>query len=95
MPKVKVYNLNGEVVREEELAPQVFDIVIKPVVVQQVVEAQLANSRQVLAHTKGRGEVSGVTAAILLVPFLAYALRNIPLSAVPVGASAKLGKVMS
>ncbi|HBV02220.1 MAG TPA: 50S ribosomal protein L4, partial [Candidatus Komeilibacteria bacterium] len=55
MPKVKVYNLNGEVVREEELAPQVFDIVIKPVVVQQVVEAQLANSRQVLAHTKGRG----------------------------------------
>ncbi|HAH03961.1 MAG: 50S ribosomal protein L4 [Parcubacteria group bacterium GW2011_GWA2_43_17] len=59
MPKVKVYNLNGEVVREEELAPQVFDIVIKPVVVQQVVEAQLANSRQVLAHTKGRGEVRG------------------------------------
>jgi len=59
MPKVKVYNLNGEVVREEELSAEIFDIEIKPTVVQQVVEAQLANSRQVLAHTKGRGEVRG------------------------------------
>jgi len=59
MPKVKVYNLNGEVVREEDLASEIFEVEIKPVVVQQVVEAQMANSRQVLAHTKGRSEVRG------------------------------------
>ncbi|MBU1130803.1 50S ribosomal protein L4 [Patescibacteria group bacterium] len=59
MPKVKVYNLKGEEVKEEELDPKFFNIKIKPAVVQQVVEAQLANSRQVLAHTKGRSEVRG------------------------------------
>ena len=59
MPKVKVYNLSGEVVGEEELAPEVFEIEINPVVVQQVVEAQMANSRQVLSHTKGRSEIRG------------------------------------
>src|SRR3989339_146560 len=57
--KVKVYNLEGKEVREEELEQSFFDIVVKPEVVQQAVEAQLANSRQVLAHTKGRGEVRG------------------------------------
>lgn len=59
MIKVKVYNLTGEVLKEEELNPQVFGIAVKPELVQQVVEAQLANSRQVLAHTKGRSEVRG------------------------------------
>jgi len=59
MPKVKVYNLTGEVLKEEELNPQVFGIAVKPELVQQVIEAQLANRRQVLAHTKGRGEVRG------------------------------------
>lgn len=57
--KVKVYNLEGEEVREAELDPNFFDIIVKPEVVQQAVEAQLANSRQVLAHTKGRSEVRG------------------------------------
>ena len=59
MPKIKVYNLKGEVVREEQLDSKFFEVVVKPVVVQQVVEAQLANSRQILAHTKGRSEVRG------------------------------------
>jgi large subunit ribosomal protein L4 len=56
---VKVYNTNGEIVREEELDAKFFGLAIKPIVVQQAVEAQQANSRQVLAHTKGRSEVRG------------------------------------
>jgi large subunit ribosomal protein L4 len=59
MSKVKVYNLNGEVVSEHELNPEVFGVAVKPELVQMVVEAQMANSRQVLAHTKGRSEVRG------------------------------------
>lgn len=56
--KVKIYNLTGEVLREESL-PEFFDLKIKPTLVQQAVEIQLNNTRQVLAHTKGRGEVKG------------------------------------
>ncbi|MCX6785285.1 MAG: 50S ribosomal protein L4 [Candidatus Komeilibacteria bacterium] len=59
MAKAKVYNLQGEVIREEELDPKFFDIKVKPELVQLAVEAQLANARQVLAHTKGRSEVRG------------------------------------
>lgn len=59
MNKVNVYNLTGEVVKEIELDPVFFNVKINPVLVQQVVEAQAANSRQVLAHTKGRSEVRG------------------------------------
>lgn len=57
--KIKVYNIEGKEVGEEELDSKFFAIKIKPEVVQQVVEAQLANSRQVLAHTKGQSEVRG------------------------------------
>jgi len=59
MPKVKVYNLNGEVVQELELSEAVFGVKVKPAVVHQVVEAQDSNSRQVIAHAKGRSEVRG------------------------------------
>ncbi len=59
MPKAKVYNLKGEVVKEEELDSEIFGVKVKAEVVQQVVEAQMANSRQVLAHTKGRSEIRG------------------------------------
>ena len=59
MIKVKVYNSAGEALKEMELNPQVFGVAIKPTLVQQVVEAQLANGRQVLAHAKGRSEVRG------------------------------------
>lgn len=59
MPKVKVYNLNGEVVKEAELSAEVFGIKAKTGVIQQVVEAQTANSRSVIAHAKDRGEVRG------------------------------------
>ena len=57
--KAKVYNQTGEVVREEELNPKLFDIEINEGLVHQVAVAQMANQRQVLAHTKGRSEVRG------------------------------------
>jgi len=59
MTQLNVYNLQGEVVKTAELDADFFDIKVKPAVVQQAVEAQLAGSRQVLAHTKGRSEVRG------------------------------------
>jgi len=59
MPKVQVYNLNGEKIREVELSASIFNIEIKPEVVQLVVVAQMANSRESIAHAKGRAEVRG------------------------------------
>jgi large subunit ribosomal protein L4 len=57
--KISVYNQEGEEVGKQELNPAIFDIKIKPEVIHQVVVAQMANARQVLAHTKTRGEVRG------------------------------------
>ncbi len=57
--KVKLYNFNGEKIGEEKLNPDVFNVEIKPEIVQELVLAQQANSRQVLAHTKGRSEKRG------------------------------------
>lgn len=59
MEKIKVYNSKGEVIKEVEADAKFFTVQIKPVVVQQVVEAHLANRRSVLAHTKGRSEIRG------------------------------------
>ena len=57
--KAKVYNLEGKTVNEIDLNPSIFDVQISTDLVHQAVVAQLANSRQVLAHTKTRGEVRG------------------------------------
>jgi len=57
--KYPVYNNQGEQVKEIELSKRLFGKVIKPEVIHQVVVAQEANSRQVLAHTKTRAEVRG------------------------------------
>lgn len=57
--KVDLYNQNAEVVGETELPDKIFGLKMKPNLVHQVLTAQLANSRQILAHTKGRGEVRG------------------------------------
>ena len=57
--KYPVYNSNGEQIKEMELAKRLFGAIIKPEVIHQVVMAQEANSRQVLAHTKTRAEVRG------------------------------------
>ncbi|MFH1838274.1 MAG: 50S ribosomal protein L4 [Candidatus Kuenenbacteria bacterium] len=59
MSKITVYNQEGNEVGKQELNPAIFDIKIKPEVIHQVVVAQMANARQVLAHTKTRGEVRG------------------------------------
>jgi large subunit ribosomal protein L4 len=59
MLKAKVYNMNGEVVGEEKLDPALFEVSAKEGLIHQAVVAQMANRRQVLAHTKNRGEVRG------------------------------------
>lgn len=57
--KIKVYNQAGEAVGEEELASRVFAVKANGALVHQAAVAQLANARQVLAHTKDRSEVRG------------------------------------
>ncbi|MBI4653285.1 50S ribosomal protein L4 [Candidatus Kuenenbacteria bacterium] len=57
--KISVYNQEGNEVGKQELNPAIFDIKIKPEVIHQVVVSQMANARQVLAHTKTRSEVRG------------------------------------
>ncbi|MCB9802497.1 50S ribosomal protein L4 [Candidatus Nomurabacteria bacterium] len=57
--KVKLYDFAGKELGEEKLDPKLFGVTVKPGVVQEVYVAQTANSRQVLAHTKGRAEVRG------------------------------------
>jgi large subunit ribosomal protein L4 len=57
--KVKLYNDKAEEIGEEKLSSDIFGIEAKAELVHQVVVAQNHNSRQVLAHTKGRAEVRG------------------------------------
>lgn len=59
MQKAKVYNMNGEVIGEEKLDSALFEVLAKEGLIHQAVVAQMANRRQVLAHTKDRGEVRG------------------------------------
>lgn len=59
MPKVKVYNTKGEVTKEMDLNPKIFDVKPKEGVIHQVVVAMTENQRQVLAHTKTKAEVRG------------------------------------
>lgn len=57
--KTELYNQNAEVIGETELPDGIFGLKVNPDLVHQVLVAQMANSRQVIAHTKGRGEVRG------------------------------------
>jgi large subunit ribosomal protein L4 len=59
MLKIKIYNLEAKETGELKLDEKIFGVKINEPVVQQVVEAHLANRRQVLAHTKQIGEVRG------------------------------------
>ncbi len=59
MPTVKVVNLKGEVVGEQELSNAVFAAPVHVPAMHQVVVAQLANKRQGTHSTKTRGEVRG------------------------------------
>ncbi|MFY9397028.1 MAG: 50S ribosomal protein L4 [Desulfomonilia bacterium] len=59
MPKVDVYNMSGEKVREIDLDDTVFGCEVKPHLLHDAVVWQLANRRAATAKTKTRSEVSG------------------------------------
>ncbi len=57
--KVKVYNFEGQEVGNEALDSALFNTELNKELLQQVLIAQDANSREAIAHTKGRTEVRG------------------------------------
>ena len=57
--KIKVYNQKCEPVSEMKLSDQVFGVKASEALVHQAVVTQMANERQILAHTKIRSEVRG------------------------------------
>lgn len=59
MPKVDVYNMNGEVVGDIELSDNIFAIDVNESAVHAAVVNQLANKRQGTQSTKTRSEVRG------------------------------------
>jgi len=59
MLKTKIYNQEGKESGKMELPERVFGVELNDDLVHQVVVAQMANSRQVLADTKDKGEVRG------------------------------------
>ncbi len=56
---VETYNQNGEKIGKTLLPKDIFDVSINPDLIHQVVVAEMANKRKVIAHTKDRGEVRG------------------------------------
>ena len=58
MPEI-IYNQEGKEVGKAELPAEVFDVKMNKDLVHQVVVAQMANARPVLAHTKDRSEARG------------------------------------
>lgn len=59
MPKIDVYNQEGNVVSSVLLPKEIFEIPINTDLVHQVVVSQMANRRIPIAHTKTRAEVRG------------------------------------
>jgi len=59
MPKIAVYNLEGKKVSDIELSSEVFGLSKNDELLHQAYVAIESNQRQVLAHTKDRGERSG------------------------------------
>lgn len=57
--KMKVYNQTAEATGELELSDRIFGVETNTELLHQAVVAQMANERQVLAHTKDRSEVRG------------------------------------
>src|SRR3989344_4944402 len=57
--KVKLYNQLGEETGSVELLDAIFNIPLNHDLVHQAIVTQMANSREILAHAKGRGEVRG------------------------------------
>lgn len=59
MVKVSVYNLEGAVAGSMELPESIFGVAVNPELVHEAVRVLRSESRQVVAHTKTRGEVRG------------------------------------
>lgn len=59
MPVIKIMNISGEIIGEQQLADEVFGAPVHVSAMHQVVVAQLASARQGTACTKMRGEVRG------------------------------------
>jgi len=57
--QIPLYNTNGEVVRQIDIADSVFAVPLNEAVVHQTLVRQQANARQGTASTKTRGEVAG------------------------------------
>lgn len=57
--KIDVFNQQNQKVDTVELSDRIFGVKWNPDLVHQVLQAQIANSRQNLAHAKTRAEVSG------------------------------------
>jgi large subunit ribosomal protein L4 len=57
--KVKIYNNEASPIKDIELNSKIFGVKISESLVHQVMVAEMANQRQVLAHTKIRSEVRG------------------------------------
>lgn len=56
---IKVYNQAADPVKDLELSEKIFAVSANHELLHQALVTQMANSRQVLAHTKDRSEVSG------------------------------------
>ena len=59
MPKVDLYNMEGNVVGEQELAEGIFGVEVNESVMHTIVLNQLANKRQGTQSTKTKSEVRG------------------------------------
>ena len=59
MPAANVYDMDGQIVRQQELDDYVFGAPVNTALLHQVVTAQLVNRRQGNASTKTRAEISG------------------------------------
>ncbi len=57
--KISIYNIEGKESGSIDLPEEIFDLKINDDLIHQVIVSMMSNKRQVLAHTKDRGEVSG------------------------------------
>jgi len=57
--KADLYNSEGKVIDEINLPKEIFEVKFNADLVHQIAVSQMANKRQITAHTKNRGEVRG------------------------------------
>lgn len=57
--KIKVYDIKGKEKEEISLPEEIFGLELNNDLVHQVTVSMMSNQRQVISHTKGRGDVSG------------------------------------